>query len=192
MYILSIDPGTKNLGISVLDLTLHNVSTTEVGFNLEILDTRTVGIENLVKLKYSALMEERSLRELKVKACYDTILKMVDTWTPAIVISEAPYMGRFPTAFGALVECLQAVREAVMDYDVDLPFVSIDPATVKKMVGVKGNSGDKNAMTKALHKLFPDRLDLLAHLDEHAIDSLGVGYAWSKLYLEDTNKRYWG
>lgn len=192
MYILSIDPGTKSLGISILDFTYFNVSPNELGFKLEILDTRTVNIENLAKLKYGTLLDDHSLRELKVKACYDTIMKMVNTWTPAIVISEAPYMGRFPLAFGALVECLQAIRDAVRDYDVDLPFCSIDPATIKKQVGVKGNSGDKNAMTKAMFKLFPEQLDKLEHLDEHAIDSLGVGYAWSKMYLNDKVTRYWG
>ena len=88
-------------------------------------------------------------------------------------------------AYAALVECLDAVRRAVIKYDETLSLTVIDPARVKKAIGVSGKSGDKTLVRAALSTMeaFTLMTDIsLDKLDEHAIDAIAVGLAFRKLH----------
>ena len=118
----------------------------------------------------------------KLIALQRAMVKMFNAWEPHWIVSESPYMGRFPQAFAALTECLDMIRRSVIDYNKVLPLDSIDPSSVKKGVGVSGKSGDKDKMSKALTNLVKvGKLTLaegidLDSLDEHSIDATAVAY----------------
>lgn len=170
-HYLSIDPGTNSLGITI---NAVNFATKEK----HIVHSTTAHIDKLANLLYGdSLVVTHGLRFAKMQACRDVIFKMACEWEVQAVVSESPYMGRFPQAFSALVECIQAMQLAIMDYNPLMPFNLIDPATVKKAMGVKGNNGDKNAMRLAVAKILPAGFDIDS-FDEHAIDSMGVGHAF--------------
>jgi hypothetical protein len=108
---------------------------------------------------------------------------------PLGIISESPfYSSRMPSAFGALTEVVCSIRQAVMVYDAWRVLYLIDPPSVKKALGCKGN-GDKVAVKEALL-----RLPLLCNvieggvqaLDEHSIDAVGVGYHLYTQYRDGT------
>jgi hypothetical protein len=56
-------------------------------------------------------------------------------------------------------------------------FDTIDPSTIKKSIGVKGNSGDKELMREAVRKITNNSVPVDI-MDEHSIDSIAIGYAW--------------
>lgn len=170
-HYLSIDPGTNSLGITI---NAVDFATKEK----KIVHSTTAHIDKLAQMLYGdSLILTHGLRFAKMQACKDVIFKMACEWEIQAVVSESPYMGRFPQAFSALVECIQAMQNAILEYNPLLPFNLIDPATVKKAMGVKGNNGDKNAMRNAVATIMPAEFDINM-FDEHAIDSMGVGHAF--------------
>jgi hypothetical protein len=104
-------------------------------------------------------------------------------WEIERAVSESPYMGKFPAAYAALVSCINAIRSGCSNYDPTLYLDIIDPATIKKQLGVPGNSGDKSLITKAIEKseTIDTSLIDLSILDEHSVDSIAVGHAYLKL-----------
>lgn len=70
------------------------------------------------------------------------------------------------------------LRQSVMQYDQWLPYYMVDPPTVKKAVGAKGNA-DKEEVKRQL-LLIPEIVEKslvdLSTLDEHSIDAIAVGY----------------
>lgn len=172
MYLLAIDPGTKMMGISVFEL-----QSSPCGFTGKVVHSSTVNIELMAHHKHRySIADEHGERLAKIECCKEIINSFLQAWGIRFVVSETPYMGRFPQAFGALVECMLAMKQAVLYYDNTIVFDGIDPSSVKNAVGVSGKSGDKNLMLKAVQRLVP-YVDTNC-LDEHAIDSIAVGITW--------------
>lgn len=167
---LSIDPGTSHLGTTLNAITEDNQWC--------VLHTTTTNVAALVYHKYPKhLIELYGERFFKSKVCEEVVYNFATAWQVNQIVSESPYMGRFPQAFAALTECLTMIKNAAYHHNPNVPLHLIDPATIKNHVGVKGNSGDKNKMTDAVARLTGTSYNL-QHLDEHGIDSIAVGYAW--------------
>jgi Holliday junction resolvasome RuvABC endonuclease subunit len=171
--VMSFDPGTNHLGIAVMALT------PETG-HLKLLHVWTTDISRLAESRYPGLIAYHGVRMAKLKTIHDVIEKAIESWRPTYVVSESPYMGRFPQAYGALMECLLTIRNVILAWDYGITLHVIDPASVKQAVGVSGRSGDKSLMTTAIQG-HPDRLDISAitidDLDEHGVDATAVGFA---------------
>ena len=170
--IVAIDPGTNSLGFAVLEVMDNCV---------EVLYADTLHGAKLAAV-HTGLLEVHGERVTKLYALNHEIAARLCTWMPHHVVSESPYMGRFPQAYAALIECVGAIRNAVIAYDRQLPLHQLDPATVKQAVGVSGKTGDKTLMTAALKRLHTQIAIMdgtLDDLDEHAIDAIAVGAAFS-------------
>lgn len=175
---VSFDPGTGSLGVAVIDYNR------ELGTHLVEYAT-TFQIDRLYK-QNKLISETSGDRVAKLRTVRQAINRVLQAWEPAFVASEAPYMGRFPQAYAALVECVDAIRQGTQLFNPFATLLTIDPATVKKTVGVSGKSGDKEAMRKALanrKNLVFDSTVELAALDEHAVDAIAIGIAASTLPL---------
>lgn len=171
LRVLSIDPGTINLG--------YALSYTDFKNKLLIVDDcNTISIDTLV----TKVHEYEFMNYGKNITMYETIYRLatdlLNNFHPDFVVSESPYLNsKFPIPYAMLTICTQAVQKACFDYRFSLPFMFIDPASVKTGVGVKGNNGDKNLMRNAVlqHPNIKANIDL-SLLDEHSIDSIAVGY----------------
>lgn len=171
LRIMGVDPGTENLGMS---LGVCDFMTPKYN----IIDASTFDIKHLIHKTNSYLTQYQSRNIAMYTAVYQLVYQAVHDLQPDLVICESPYMDRrFPLSYMLLSLCSQAVEQAVKDYSIFIPFEYIDPASAKKGVGVKGNNGDKNLMREAIlsNKLITGSIDL-SLLDEHAIDSIGIGY----------------
>lgn len=167
---LSIDPGTNMLGTTINAITHDN--------RWVVLNTHTTNIKALLQHRFPPhLIELHGERFFKALLCGEVIFKLSKTWDVSAIVSESPYMGKFPQAFGALTECLFAMRCHGYEFDSHIQFNTIDPATIKNHVGVKGNSGNKALMKAAVQRLVGSMLDI-EYADEHSVDSMSVGYAW--------------
>lgn len=162
------------MGVAVIDLELLTGTKTIVDVRTFDADKSLVHYRNAVNV-----YGERTARLLAHEHGLATYFHL---YRPHAIISESPYMGRFPQAFAALTECVTAIRRAVMTYDRFMPLHMADPMTVKAAVGIvsKGRK-DKAALSKENVKaavlqqplLNPGGFDLNA-LDEHSIDAIAV------------------
>lgn len=167
--IMSIDPGS-NLGISILHvdsnlLTINNINPMTILRDIKIYNDPNVC--------------SASDRYTRLKRQYEIITSLLYQHRPSYIVSEAPfYNPRMPNAFSALVEVMHVIRTAVNDFDPYLTLDTIDPSSVKKCIGANGISS-KDAVKLALlqhTELYPLVHDIFNYLDEHAIDSIAVGY----------------
>lgn len=167
---LSIDPGTTMLGTTINAITMDN--------QWVVLHSCTTNIGLVVRHSFpTELIEIHGERFFKNMTCGNVVNKMATDWLVNSVVSESPYMGRFALAFAALTECMHSIRNALYQVDPNRLLHTIDPSSIKKCVGVSGKSGDKNLMRNAVSTLAGSMVNI-DYLDEHAIDSIAVGYAW--------------
>lgn len=165
-----LDPGTDTLGASLLTLDLTNgergcpFSHTfqaapwidPIGFTSQFQGARYARLER----------HSIALREFFTEH------------RPHIIVTEAPFLGRFPQSYAALLDCIAMVRATVEDYDPTMPLEFVDPPSAKKAVGVNPKGAQKDDIRRAVLKL-PIRwgkgIDPCL-LSEHAIDSIAVGW----------------
>lgn len=171
LRVLSIDPGTQNLGsaFSIADYT-NKQFRVEYGY--------TFDVDNLVNKVNIDLKQSHSRNIAMYQSVYWLTLNLCWNFHPDWVLCESPYLNsKFPVSYALLTLCTQAVEHAVKDYSSAVLFDYIDPASVKRGVGVKGNSGDKELMKKAImsHPSIVSNLDI-NYFDEHTIDAIAIGF----------------
>ena len=175
--IVGIDPGTDTLGTAVLDVDLRTGQT------------HLIFAQTFVGAKLSSglhsLMETHGDRWAKQQAHSNNLLGLFQHFLPHVVICESPFLGKFPQAFEALVECKAAIRKALLQYDPTLPLELVDPPSVKSAVGAptkrpKEMSKDdfKKTVNQALVKLpiVNHTSQSLERFDEHSTDAIAVAY----------------
>lgn len=169
--VVGIDPGTTNVGLSVIDVDLSNGGLT-------VADTRTIDASKMIR-GHGRMIDVYGNRFARLNALEDAMVEHFQEWQPHTVISESPFFNpRRPNAYAALVEAVSYVQRAVHRYNDAIPLCTIDPSSAKKNAGVNGKSSDKTLVNKALPKLKlfnPYGFDYAA-LDEHSADSLIIAY----------------
>ncbi len=176
--IIGIDPGTTNIGYSVLRFS---------AMSGRIVDTRartvTAGRELCID-KLAA--ETHGDRFARIQNLSQTLLTMLHEDEPNFVVCEAPfYNPKRPGAHAALVEALDAIRQAVYLYHPFLKLELIDPSSAKNAVGASG-SAKKEVMQTAILGMaelnYQGDIPQI-NLDEHSIDAIAVAYSKYKKCL---------
>ena len=174
LVVVGIDPGVEHLGLSVLHLDVY---THEVSLVTSI----TLHGEQLLRNRPD-LVDSLKARYGKLHLYGEIVNSIFHDYNVHAVAIEQPFLGRFPTAYASLLECCMQVRHELFKYNPTILLDCIDPPTIKINVGTAGGSNDKNDMTESIK-------DRIAHgdiindygvdidsLDEHAIDSIAIGY----------------
>ena len=179
--VVSIDPALDKLGIAVLDFCLI---TKKIHIRYaETIDA--VAGSN----KFPEIVGRFGLRQAKLAFHEEYFLDFFQKWEPHSIVHEAPFLGRFPQSYAALVEAVSGIKRAAIKYNILVDFDHVDPPSAKKAVGVAGNSKIKEEVMAAIKKLpnvmyDNDTVILLEYLSEHASDAVAVGY-WKILKLLD-------
>lgn len=168
---LSLDPGSRTLGLAIL----------EYDFDTGLLHVLyTVCLDTDQGLKNLRYMEDSiGSRQVRLKIIGDFLRNQIEEWMPSFFIMETPYMGGYAQAFKVLVEVMRTIEMAVLEYSGVIPLYKIDPSSVKKMIGVKGNCGDKDLMLAAVKEIKDLTLATGVDLDlitEHEVDAIAVGH----------------
>jgi Holliday junction resolvasome RuvABC endonuclease subunit len=175
--IAGFDPGA-NLGLSLIENRLD-------GSNPVVKLAETAKL-NPTEFCYKDMAELHGNRVARLMILYDTVTQFLRTHKPHGVIIEGNYLGRFANAFASLVECVIVIRNAVYAYDPFMPLQIVDPTTVKTNIGmIKIRGTDKEDVRKALKALKElewDGVDI-DDLDEHAVDSVAIGYYYTSQLL---------
>jgi Holliday junction resolvasome RuvABC endonuclease subunit len=170
LRLFAIDPGSDTLGIALLELDLVTLELTVVWvqtFTASTVTRRAGEAENA----YFARLR-------RVRHHYTNFYKLLTQFQPHLVTAEAPYLGRFATAFEALVEVRGALQNALHDYNPDLILTLVDPPSAKKAVGAIVKKGSKENVAQsvlACSKLkWGDDVEI-GTIDEHGFDAIAVG-----------------
>lgn len=179
MYILAVDPGINNCGLSVLDL------------ESDFVVTETWLVKNARKFTDDEKIVETKFgnRTVKVLAIINKIKELLETY-PIIdkIIIEAPFYNALtPMAYGSLLEVIFSIKYLVivpMNMDMKL----IEPLLVKKLFSGQ-HIAKKEVMKQFLIKK-RDNGDIkftgdIEKLSEHEIDSVAVGYVHYLSILEE-------
>lgn len=179
--ILSIDPGTTNLGYAIIKI---NITTTEIieAFAWTVDATRLVFYREDIIPTHS----EKFARIISHK---QNLKNVLDFYKPLIVVSETPFFNmKRASAAGPLYELLTTVEQTIYEWDKYKPLYKIDPKTVKKTVGASHNA-KKPEMRECVSKVKELSCACLDLLDEHSIDALAVGYAYVIKQIRNRGKQ---
>ena len=181
--LIAIDPGLNNIGIAVYTLQL-------TPFRILSIDAQTIKEDRVCEDSYYS--EEGAMdRYSKRKRMVSALMKVIQAHPPAYFISESPFFDRRkPSSFAVLTEVLVDIQDSVRELDDRIHMSFVSPQSAKKSLGVAGIKG-KEIVREALSK----QAELLAvlhpgmdDLDEHAIDSVVVGYSFIETYFEEERK----
>lgn len=167
--ILSLDPGSSHCGVAILlDFLDGSDVVIEESFTVHLKDTCPM---------YSEFGDLHGNRVVRLMQLGDAVLDLCRTYRPHAVIVESNYLGRFATAFAALVECVAMVRSSVYMYDPFLPLYQVDPSTAKINAGMERIKGtDKEDVRRAMRKRKGIKWNVnLEELDEHSVDACAIG-----------------
>lgn len=170
--IVSFDPGSF-MGITASEIIVINNQRV-----FRPLESTSVDLQKRANKEYSLELEIHDSRFAKSMVIKDVVSATLRHWEPDFVICEAAYMGKFPSAFGSLIENIAFIRLAIHEYSGTMGLILIDPSSVKKEAGTTKINKDKSLVKQALTRL--KDMDLskidLDKLDQHAIDSIAIGY----------------
>jgi Holliday junction resolvasome RuvABC endonuclease subunit len=176
LRILALDPGTNTLGVAWIELCL-------VSGRITLVYGGTFSADRYADFD-SSLQWSIGQRAIKLDYHRQNLQQLLFQYQPHVVASEAPFMGRFPQAYAALVECCNVITHTVLGYDPSLQVQFVDPPTAKLSVGALTRKGSKENVQESIRALV-DAGRLFIHpsvpfleLDEHTYDAIAVGY-WS-------------
>lgn len=171
--LVGIDPGSESLGVSILSF--------DANFTIRRLEAATFVGSKLPRLEDTEPIH--GARHARIAAHYNNLLALLLQYQPIAVVCESPFFqAARPQAYGALTEVLVMIRSALLAYRPNLELNLIDPPTVKKSVGAKGNA-DKVAVKNAIanHPVINSHYRGVVpiwELDEHSLDSIAVVYGY--------------
>ena len=173
--IIGIDPGSIHLGVGIIEVDVTD-------FSIVSCEAFALNGEQLGRNSWESYLHGD--RFGRIHALRKSILRLFMLRDPILEIaSEAAFINpRRPAAYGALMEVICAIRQAVMAFDSWMPLYMVEASVAKASVGAKGNSGNKDAVRDALIRI-PEinntfKGDVpLAKLTEHASDGLAIAYA---------------
>ena len=173
IVIIGIDPGSTNLGVSIYTMDSIDVLTSIESFTLRA-----------DRLPSSEWMGElHGDRTRRLNGLSIALSSIFNTYNPSMIVSESGYINvRRPAAYGALIEVVSMIRNAIIEYDPQCSLNFIEPSNVKKAVGA-GWISDKHAVKEAVSKIEEIIQSLstpLDTLDEHSVDATAVAYAYIK------------
>lgn len=174
--VIGLDPGTVKLGVCRIEFKVDS-------FEILRISAFTLDGDKLPSSEWLGQIYGDRARRVSALAYY--LEHYFKDEEPFGVASESPfYNQKRPNAYGALMEVICALREAVKKYTIRKPLYLIDPPTVKRAIGAAGNA-DKEAVKKAI-LLHPELSKLtdrpIGEHDEHSLDAMAVAFCLLKNY----------
>lgn len=178
--IIALDPGLNNTGVSIF--TMKNDFVKDAYDNLISIESFTL-INH--KLPYPNFMDDDTHDERfqKLHRMYQALNLVFAQYGPMEVVCEAPFFNRLrPTAFAPLVQVIEYIKLALFNYNPNINFKLIEPLLVKKRVGAGYVNGkfDMKVAVSNNQEIISKLITSWNLLDEHAIDSIAIGYGYLK------------
>lgn len=172
--IVAIDPGTSNLGVSVLAYDELDPS------KVYVLASKTLDGDAYERRYTESQIHNQNKRVMRNMGLSEDFYKIVAEYKPHHVCSESPFAFRVQV-FLSLIEQITMLRFQLNRWGHDVPFTTVVPKHLKTYMGVKGKEKEKmhRALLKRTDVFYSDHLDP-KQLDEHEVDSICVGLYFAK------------
>lgn len=174
--IIGIDPGTTNLGLSVLSFDV---------LDFKIVRTEAITLRAQKLGSYSkALSDSHGDMFARVAALSQAFIEIYSNYTPISVVAESPfYNPKRPSAYGSLLNITINLQLILFKYSNDKPIYFIDPSSIKNAVGAKGSAG-KDPVRDGVMKI-KNKISLIdGEYDEHSIDAIAAAFAYYKRFID--------
>lgn len=180
---LAFDPSNKNLGVAVGVVD-------ELTGKVEIKFATTYYIEKLLKCKDDE-HDKLSIRSKQVKLVKSLAENLILMFGVNLVVTEKPVLGfgsrANPDSHANQWESISALRQATitmlsnLESNLSADLEILAASNIKAQLGVPGNNGDKELITKALEREIKEGIltyssdkYLPKELDEHANDAVAI------------------
>lgn len=190
--VLGIDPGSRNLGYSTVDILLNY----EKLYDHLLVDVEVMGsllVDQIVR-RYEDRWFGYTERHRRLKSCGIFVHSLCRQFSPDMVVIEDAYLNRRqPTSYRSLSEGIVYLEDAIRAYDDTLPMMIVEPSVAKRAVGAKmTKTCDKKLIVREAIKnnksiLLPPDFD---DMTEHAVDSLALGFTGCKEWWEENRFYY--
>lgn len=167
--VVGIDPGSTNLGFAAIEFDIDTLKITRTqAFTLT--GTKLMDEDNWDEFRMGQ-------RYSRIQAIRQHILVEFIKLRPLRIAIESPfYSQKRPSAFGVLMEVMEAVRQSVVEYDSWRDLLVVDPPTVKRAVGGSGNAKKEEMQRRVISMTELNYCGEIEKLDEHSIDAIAVAY----------------
>lgn len=166
--IVGVDPGTDTLGTAIISIDPRT-------FSILSSQSRTFMAGRQMTGNWRTEYEGEKLARLRFLK--ESLYHLFNTVQPMCVVAESNFISlRRPMAYGALVEAVACVREALYDWHPGKVLHMVEPNVAKASVGAT-NFRDKQAVLNALLTLPINYVGDLAGIDEHSSDALAIAYS---------------
>lgn len=167
--LLTMDPGTHNCGVSILDCT---------DTHIHVVFAETIDLDKL-KARYQDVAYMYGDLTSRCHATRDYFRDISRHYHPQAFAFETPFVNGAGnvSSFQSAITGIEYAKMGFQLYNNNAPIVHVTPSVVKNALGVSGNSKDKTLMTKALGAIaisYSDHLNS-TNFDEHTVDSICIG-----------------
>lgn len=182
--VVSIDPGTETMGVSLLEL---DPITLQQSF-VEAFTMRG----SVLNYYWGNVLHDGDGRDSRLIALEQQLVSYFQYAQPHMVVYEDNYLGASPQSFKALIEACMCIKHAIWKFNPYLASYTIKPNQAKSIVNAiprRGMSQEerKELVRQGLMRYRPLQVPphILAALDEHAVDSVAIGaYALQEIANE--------
>lgn len=120
----------------------------------------------------------------KKNVLYNMVNDITINREPFAFAIEAPFMSRFPKAYGLLSEFMAIIESAIFRIDSNIIQYRVSPKEAKKIIGAV--SDDKDDMYNAIIKIPELEPYITEDMNEHEIDSIAIAYWVLERFRKDT------
>lgn len=175
--IMSIDPASGFMGLTISE---YNLSTQK----LHLVNSQTINTHKLLTSSVAELYPNIAPNFVRLFLISKLLENTIKKYDPHVLVHEATYCNpRLVTAFRSLTRFEMMIQNLCMNMPFRLPVKVFEATKIKKCVGAKG--GDKNLVKCGILHLINSG-EIIPHdtnialLDEHAIDSIAIGYTYAR------------
>lgn len=177
LRLLAIDPGLNNNGYAliqvdtklkqIISIEAHSIATDKLPDPWWV--NHNIHPERLVKIN-------------KIESTFEQLAVATQ---PHVVVCESPFFNPTrPNAFKALVEAMSAIQIGIVKANPFLQFFFIAPQQMKAYLKAIKKDSTKDYVRERVMStpdIQPFLIDVIDELSEHAVDAVGVGYAYLKI-----------
>lgn len=174
--VMGIDPGSNNLGVSILHINIHTGEVSGIW-------TQTLCLSGKYRtFKHCGVTHRMRYLRRQIRS----LLEMVD---PTVLAYEKGFINRFrPGAFGPINASSTIILDEAVDYDCMIQTMEFAPGEVKNAMGAKGNCNKDEMMRKCVSNPILTKFLDPYRMSEHEIDAVAVGicamnYYSNRLYM---------
>ena len=176
--ILSIDPGTTDLGWAVSKATYGTCK-------MEVLDMGHLKPTQVISTKpYRQEVERFGKRPISLRYIREHIEVLIQKYHPDFYVSEGCFGGQFFTAIEALIQSISTIRQLLL-IKYQEPLHIISPKEIKKAASGFGGSGKGEVATAVLLSnsdiTFSKDLNITDTIPSHVSDAIAIAYSFLKL-----------